>query len=89
MIPLGLQDAAANWSFPCGASATCVNTQGSFECVCPAGFTGDPQRACSDINECGLTTTCSANAKCLNVPGSFKCFCPPGFEGDGRQTCSS
>ena len=27
----------------CSASAICINTEGSFQCQCVAGFTGDGQ----------------------------------------------
>lgn len=84
-----ISQAASNWSFPCGAAATCINTPGSYECRCPAGFSGKPREKCTDVNECGLASTCGENAKCMNVPGSYKCYCPRGFEGDGDVACSS
>ncbi|XP_071552987.1 uncharacterized protein [Panulirus ornatus] len=82
-------EVSSNWTFPCGSSATCMNTLGSYECRCPPGFTGDPQQQCTDINECGLATVCATNAKCLNIPGSYKCYCPSGFQGDGKESCSN
>ena len=30
----------------CGQQAECFNTIGSYSCVCPAGYTGDPLTAC-------------------------------------------
>lgn len=63
---------------PCGYGAECINTQGSFNCICPQGYSGDPyhglcapaQRRCSSDKEC-LT-----NEKCVQ-PG--ECICPPPF----------
>lgn len=31
----------------CGKGAQCINTEGSFKCVCPAGFDGDPMSGCT------------------------------------------
>ena len=47
----------------CDPMATCKNTNGSYDCVCNEGFTGDGYD-CTDINEC-LTNNggCSANAR--------------------------
>ncbi len=35
----------------CDAAANCVNTPGSYQCVCKAGYSGDG-KSCTDINEC-------------------------------------
>ncbi len=74
----------------CGYGALCVNKPGSYQCVCPAGYSGDPQTECTDINECGGgAAVCGVNAKCLNLPGSFKCICPPGYQGNAVEFCNS
>ncbi len=75
----------------CGYGANCVNTVGSFECVCPIGYDGDAGVECTDVNECsnGVGVACGVNAKCLNLPGSFKCICPPGFAGNAAVFCNS
>ncbi|PFX13873.1 Fibrillin-1 [Stylophora pistillata] len=67
-------------------SATCRNTEGSFNCSCDPGLTGDGY-TCQDINECvqGTHDWNRGNATCLNTEGSFSCSCKPGFTGDGHN----
>ncbi len=58
---------------------TCVNTVGSFTCLCSTGYVyDDASHQCIDDNEC-LTAVCAANARCVNTPGSYRCECPPGY----------
>ncbi|KAM4754923.1 LOW QUALITY PROTEIN: latent-transforming growth factor beta-binding protein 4-like [Cyanocitta cristata] len=65
------------------AGGRCLNTDGSFQCQCPAGFrTDDAKAECQDVDECqeygaGL---CGAQ-RCENIPGSYRCVpeCQPGF----------
>ncbi|XP_016115773.1 fibrillin-1-like [Sinocyclocheilus grahami] len=57
----------------------CVNTEGSFHCVCNAGFEISADgRNCQGI--------CN-NGRCVNTEGSFHCVCNAGFEisADGRN----
>ena len=65
----------------CDENAECLDTQGSFECTCHSGYTGDGD-TCLDVDEC-LTDPCDKNATCTNNNGSFSCHCHPGFMGDG------
>ncbi|XP_004069483.1 fibulin-7-like isoform X1 [Oryzias latipes] len=59
----------------------CVNTPGSFHCVCPAGYSlARDARSCSDIDECenGMHN-CPAEQTCVNTFGGFQCVtveCP-------------
>lgn len=59
--------------------------QGSYQCRCHDGFTGNGV-SCRDINEC-LTNNggCDQNARCINTEGSFQCVCDIGFKGNGFQ----
>ena len=71
----------------CDPMATCKNTNGSYDCICNQGYTGDGYD-CKDINECLANNGgCSGNAKCVNRNGGFQCLCDDGFSGDG-MTCS-
>ncbi|XP_078485708.1 uncharacterized protein LOC100184790 [Ciona intestinalis] len=62
----------------CLNGGSCRNTQGSFECDCKPGYTG--QKCDIDINECtNGQASCSINATCTNTNGSFICTCNTGF----------
>ena len=66
----------------------CINTLGSYRCVCDRGYQPDISRtSCEDLNEC-LASPGPCEHECYNTLGSFKCRCPPGFQlnRDGR-TC--
>lgn len=62
----------------CNRDAQCINTDGSFKCVCDAGFRGDGF-FCEDVDECTQDPTRCENGQCLNYPGSFQCDCEMGF----------
>ncbi len=59
-------------------STSCVNTIGSFTCICQNGFKYI-NNACQDIDECALNLN-SCEEICLNINGSFKCDCSYGFK---------
>ena len=67
----------------CGESAECHNTEGSYVCICGAGYilntTSEP--FCQDIDECASIDTCSEQADCVNLVGSYECVCKTGFDG--------
>ncbi|XP_026683711.1 complement component C1q receptor-like [Diaphorina citri] len=77
-------------SNPCGVNATCIDTQGSYSCVCKEHYTGDPYQACSDIDECkALDKPCGLRAICENTVPGFNCLCPKGYSGkpDAKVAC--
>jgi len=73
----------------CALNTLCVDTERSYWCLCPAGFSGDGidedagGTGCHDINEC-TTNQCLPQATCVNQLGSFYCSCPKGYDGDGK-----
>uniref|UniRef100_A0A8C0UDP2 EGF-like domain-containing protein n=1 Tax=Cyanistes caeruleus TaxID=156563 RepID=A0A8C0UDP2_CYACU len=61
----------------------CVNTDGSFQCICNAGFEITPDgKNCVDINECALNPDICPNGMCENLRGSYRCICNLGYESD-------
>uniref|UniRef100_A0A0P6JXY0 Uromodulin n=1 Tax=Heterocephalus glaber TaxID=10181 RepID=A0A0P6JXY0_HETGA len=71
----------------CSVGSGCVNTLGSYTCVCPDGFLLTPGLGCTDVDECsepGLSG-CHPLASCVNLDGNYSCVCPEGYAGDGRH----
>lgn len=60
---------------PCEHGGSCLNTPGSFDCLCPPGYTGS--RCEADHNEC-LSQPCRPGSTCLDLLAAFHCLCPPG-----------
>lgn len=58
----------------------CINTEGSFRCVCPDGYKLDKDgKSCIDINECAVYNG-GCKLRCENTFGSFRCHCDfPGY----------
>lgn len=72
----------------CGQNTQCINTEGSYDCVCLIGFA----KSNSSFNGCvaipGLcadgVTVCDRNAMCRPIGGRrYGCKCKVGFAGDG------
>ena len=62
------------------------------DCVCPAGYSTEPDGQCADINECEAQTYfCGDRVQCGNTEGNFVCgeLCPNGFTlGSNRAECA-
>ena len=67
----------------------CINTMGSYRCVCDIGFRADASgKRCVDQNECHRDPS-PCEYTCVNTQGSYECSCPVGYtlNADG-STCS-
>ncbi|GMS93257.1 hypothetical protein PENTCL1PPCAC_15432, partial [Pristionchus entomophagus] len=77
----------------CPERTNCINTIGSYECPCQAGYRRNVLGECIDINECTerldncdvLTTLCN------NTQGTFSCDCKHGYENieSSNTTCQN
>ncbi|XP_050679493.1 fibrillin-1-like isoform X1 [Leptidea sinapis] len=66
----------------------CINTDGSFRCACPAGYTLDASGlVCVDADECVAEPRICGNGTCTNTPGGYECRCNKGFTQGPEQTC--
>lgn len=58
----------------CPKPGTCINTLGSFRCICPRGFKLDQSgRFCIDQNECADDSTCEHGCQ-VSISSSFLKF---------------
>ncbi|XP_018417073.1 PREDICTED: mucin-4 [Nanorana parkeri] len=79
ILCININECAEN-STVCPGESLCINTNGSYGCVCLQGFGG---ANCSDIDEClDNSTICPSNSTCHNVIGSYNCKCEVGFGGE-------
>uniref|UniRef100_A0A8D1TIW8 Fibrillin 3 n=1 Tax=Sus scrofa TaxID=9823 RepID=A0A8D1TIW8_PIG len=69
------------------SNGLCVNTDGSFRCECPFGYSLDfTGVSCMDTDECSIGHPCGEGT-CTNVIGGFECACADGFEPGPMMTC--
>ncbi|XP_048825237.1 fibrillin-1-like isoform X1 [Brienomyrus brachyistius] len=66
----------------------CVNTQGSYRCICNPGYTTDiALTTCVDVDEC-IQAPKPCNFICKNTDGGFLCSCPRGYIlQEDRKSC--
>lgn len=74
----------------CGPYAMCMNSEGSYYCVCNLGykllsgaesFTNKSENTCQDVDECSSGQhKCHSSTICKNTIGSYKCQCRPGWK---------
>ncbi|KAK6307218.1 hypothetical protein J4Q44_G00223660 [Coregonus suidteri] len=69
----------------------CLNTDGSYLCLCEAGFKYSADTAdCEDQNECKeYGSSVCGSWLCENTIGSYRCFmgCQPGLYGEDNPDC--
>ena len=66
----------------------CVNTEGSFYCMCPQGYQlASNQHNCSDINECQKWNG-GCEYGCGNTIGSYQCYCENGHSLMNETHCN-
>lgn len=67
-------------STTCPALASCVNTIGSYSCVCPLGYIyTNLTNSCDNINECNDILLNGCSQICQDSPGSYSCACYTGY----------
>ncbi|KAH9487820.1 hypothetical protein Btru_068337 [Bulinus truncatus] len=71
-------DECSSGQHNCIGAESCINTVGSFQCNCSAGYTSLGS-ACQDVNECERNP-CKLNETCVNNNGSFTCPCKDGYQ---------
>lgn len=72
-------------------SHECINTFGSYKCVCRDGYSlANDNKSCIDINECSDKHLNTCEHRCVNLNGSYRCECDSGYKliGDLHQ-CQS
>ena len=67
---------------PCKNGGTCLmdhqGSEDSYQCICPAGFTGEHCE--SNIDDCEVNP-CQNGGTCIDFVNDYKCYCLAGFNG--------
>lgn len=71
----------------CEMNSKCVNSVGSYQCVCLTGYQGESN--CTNIDECELGThECEESKKvCVDEIGGYQCNCKTGYNQDENGNC--
>ncbi|XP_026542643.1 neurogenic locus notch homolog protein 1-like [Notechis scutatus] len=69
-------------SSPCLNSGTCLNSPGSFHCICPRGYSGSKCQVTLDL--CS-GYACKNGGQCRVKESAPHCLCPPGWGGPRCQ----
>ena len=74
----------------CPDHSSCVNTEGSYECICDDGYKKpkNGNNICKDIDECddGSHNCPTDNGSCSNTDGAFECICDLGYAFNKAKT---
>uniref|UniRef100_A0AAY4EB03 Neural EGFL like 2 n=1 Tax=Denticeps clupeoides TaxID=299321 RepID=A0AAY4EB03_9TELE len=77
-------DECAEGKHYCRENTMCVNTPGSFMCICHSGYIRIDDYSCTEHDECVTGQhSCDENALCFNTVGGHSCSCKPGYTGNG------
>ncbi|RXN01372.1 hypothetical protein EOD39_6988 [Acipenser ruthenus] len=77
-------DECAEGRHYCRENTMCVNTAGSFLCICNTGYIRIDDYSCTEHDECMTGQhSCDENALCFNTVGGHNCMCKPGYTGNG------
>ncbi|XP_062913743.1 protein kinase C-binding protein NELL2-like [Mobula hypostoma] len=70
----------------CRENTICVNSLGSYTCICTTGYIKVDDYSCTEHDECSTNQhNCDENALCFNTVGGHNCICKPGYTGNGVQ----
>ena len=71
----------------CSSHADCINSDGSYQCQCKSGYSGDGKicnQTFQDNSQCSPGgNECIAAAECVYKGGRYTCVCKTGYVGDG------
>lgn len=63
----------------CGSNSRCVNSPGSYQCICDPGFEKDSTgMGCHDVDECSVNPGL-CQQECHNTWGGHRCGCGYGY----------
>ncbi|XP_065198413.1 latent-transforming growth factor beta-binding protein 4-like isoform X2 [Sycon ciliatum] len=83
-------DECAEGTHNCSSSATCQDTQGSYQCLCPASLTYNGTD-CIQTDPCVLSALDCTPRQAVCMPsatGTAECRCQTGYEFDASDVCA-